>query len=270
MISGQHVSDHIVRKTTPASLIAHLERRLEQKGLRHSRENLSQLLDVYTRSPSKIVSFVGAGTSLPLRIKDWPCLLKSLLLECSDKLQAKYADLIEDPEGAGYRLSEKFPTIADEICTDVGGQQQLSRLIEREMELKECSCTPTLQFLTLALSTHLTTNFDRAIEKAHEFVRKLVRGKGTRGQLSMSYCHNLSMPPSQPVDWLYYLHADPDNKMYIIRETHYKEFYEDSGSRLYRALESFYYEYSIVFVGFSFMDQYVDNLFRRFAQESRH
>lgn len=220
-------------------------------------KNLELLYSNYSLTDS--AAFIGAGTSIPLGIKDWSKLIEDLYNECSDTF--KKANVIRLKE------SDKFPEFADDIFKDFEAKRtpdRFNEIVKYCLEPKINSTSVTLLKISLATKIQITTNFDRSIENAYNFFT-FANQKGLFKEIQheVIYLNDLNTYLLNGKHATFYIHADLTKDIYILKKQHYDIYYPTKSKTsagikciedcLKRFLESF----NIFFVGFSFSDQYV-------------
>ncbi len=216
------------------------------------------------------VTFLGAGTSKSCGIADWEEVMRVLMEYAKDKYSFE-KDLGD---------SENWPSLAEEIYSlldSEGDESKYCEIIEEQMQPSHNTTTLTLVKMILALDIHLTTNFDKSLENAYEFLEYLSKRFGYEklkrqfkrcvlpdfGDLSSSINGGI----------VYYLHGHIERKVYIFKSTDYDKYYPsisnniESSSCIEDCIRHFYGNRHIVFVGFSFEDAYLRKYVFRLAKD---
>jgi len=233
-----------------------------------SKKNLETLIELYNRATT--VSFIGAGTSIPLGISDWEKLMR---------------DLFEKAVASGYKGSfstdpREWPQLAQQIYEyyESGGNLgAYFTTLSRGMTPRNNTTTLTLVKIVLAGNVHLTTNFDSSIENAYMFLDYLSRHYKTenlRKEYKLFFLPDFQIPIAKTSNcFIYYLHGSRDKSTYILKKSDYDIFYpsvsssKNSVDSLENFLKGIYKNYCIVFVGFSFSDLYVRDFFFKLAKQ---
>lgn len=244
---------------------------LESYLIPHSqnRKNLNALIEVV--KAKEIVSFIGAGLSNPLGICDWAKLME-VLVSYAQKNLGFSGDLKDEPD--------KWPLLAENIFKVFKEKNRLNEffnIISTRMEPQWNTTTLTLVKLVIAIGVHLTTNFDNSIENAYIFLAYLA-DRFKKPDMKKDFVPHYVPDFGDYHDrgekgHVYYLHGNRNRNIYIIRESDYQCFYPSvSGATNHnRALEELlkyhYKNNTILFVGFSFQDDYVKRFFFKLALE---
>ena len=228
--------------------------------------NYDLLIGSFSRSD--FVSFTGAGVSKALGIKDWEELLSELLSAAS---ALGFAE--SKPVDKG-----RYPEYAERLFRYLDGKGRKALYFDtiiRHMDLHISSTSPTLIYLSLCVDTHLTTNFDRSLEHAYSFVKYLAEYLDARGMSrhpQLCYLDNLVANSRNPA--ILYLHGSINQQVYILKESDYERYYPsvsfregDSIRGLEDCLKYYYSGKSILFIGFSFEDPYLQKYFFNLAKE---
>jgi len=220
----------------------------------------------------KLVSFIGAGTSISLGIGDWGSLVKEL-----------HNYVIKNFHKTDLERGDDLPIFADklfEVFVDNNKLSEFDKIVFRRMEPLHNSTSLTLIRLILLVNLHITTNFDLSIEKAYSFLEYLADhfGKKVKQKLSTYSIPNLPhyLKVSRDSEaHIVYLHGRKGEK-YILRASVYEQFYlseKNNGNYskcIDETLKSFLKEATLLFIGFSFNDARVkDTLFRLIAEIRR-
>lgn len=243
---------------------------LEKRGSEQSERNLRKLMYDMLRPKPEFVSFVGAGASRALGIPDWGELINGMLEECGGTLRGKYPlpHKYSTKEARLAAFTEKherfFPDIAQEVRDELQ-PEEYCRFIRQSMERRKEGCTAKHILLARLIRTHLTTNFDKAMVDAYAT-------QGSMHDPLLRYLRDLTDFTRSDVPRIYFLHADPEEDIYILARDDYETWYKGSQVEVVRCIETFFLRNSILFIGFSFADQYVrDCLFTAYesAQQSK-
>ena len=242
---------------------------LEPSEFKKSKENLSKLIELYRRD--RIVTFVGAGTSKPLGILDWKKLLSKLIDICGDDFKKENTIYLEN-DSQWQELAEKIYQELDKS----GRKDSYHTIIKKAMSPSNNSSSLTLIKMMLAVDIHLTTNFDRSIENAYDFlnyISKYLKNKRYDRHFSKKYITNLEDYTNKNGNVIYYLHADIENDIFILRKSQYEKYYPSisnlrNGPKcIENCLRYFFINKNIVFIGFSFADKYVRDCFFKLSKD---
>ncbi|MBU4491089.1 MAG: SIR2 family protein, partial [Euryarchaeota archaeon] len=217
--------------------------------------NYKRLIDSWNADRS--ISFLGAGTSNPLGIKDWQDLMK-LLQEEVKKRYGKDIDVDKDD----------LPPIAENLSNEFEAKDHAAdfdNIIFRNMDPQYNSTTLTIVKLALLLDKHITTNFDISISNAYNFLNYIESYlQANKRQSKDFYQHSIPDLPNyhqifrQKGAHVIYLHGKKDGP-YVFKLRDYNKFYPSAQSNSYSkciedCLKSFLKETSFLFIGFSFND----------------
>ena len=247
---------------------------LERVGNTHSRRNLERLLRVAQGVENRLVTFVGAGASKPLGIVGWPQLIQKLLRECNNEdLEKIYSDIVEaDSKDEWARIisdhGDRFPEIADEIYDSMDDKERFDNLVLESMEPEYAKCTSALIGMALVVRCHLTTNFDSSLEEAYKIISRVKRCESDEFKAKVHAWHQVRQQAFGQEPHIYYLHADRENRDFILRKTQYDKIYIEDDS-IVQTLRSFFGFETVIFVGFSFTDYYVEQAVDRAIKEER-
>lgn len=254
-------TQYISNSTNPKNdLLRELESRLHDCSKDISKKNLAFLKKDLENN--KIVSFVGAGASVPLGIPSWKKLLSKIYEQA--KKQEYKGDFQED--------SEKWIEFAEELYDFLEKKDKVS-VYENTLinNLKNSTNTSSLSLvkMVLAINRHVTTNFDTSIENAYKFLNYysyfLNENYLTRYQYTKHYLGNLSTS-NLIENSISYLHGNIEDKKFIFRKKEYELFYPsisgdpDGIDWVEKFIEELFRQWNILFVGFSFNDRYIREL----------
>ncbi|MCP4582006.1 MAG: hypothetical protein GY839_10330 [candidate division Zixibacteria bacterium] len=234
-----------------------------------SEKNLNDLINNYKGEYENFAAFIGAGLSKPLGISDWKKLIKKMIAKCSESFIEKYNDF-ENSNPHNY------PDIADEIFEEyraMGNDELFFGTIKEHMEQEISSTSITLVKVILAIKCHLTTNFDTSIEEAYKFIEYFATLTNNSKDMNLvkRYLDDLNIEPKSEVDQLYYLHADINKNLFILRTKDYENFYDKTGSKqILDLLKRIYLNKHIIFIGFSFEDRFVKKCITDIAFEIKN
>ncbi len=189
----------------------------------------------------KLVIFVGAGLSTGAGIPSWKKLVKNVLLDnenviekSSDYIKAIDAEILSPQE-----VLDKIKKYKKYIYKSIESSLQT--------DSKESGIHKKL---TLIASKFVTTNFDNLIERHIDDARKITKNSE----------YNLSKI-DQEESFVLKIHGDIEEiDKCIVFSDQYKELYADQSLASFE-LKKIFSQNSILFIGFSFSDFYVKELF---------
>jgi hypothetical protein len=243
---------------------------IEEYGRDYSYANLKLLHSTYLGNPDRIVSFVGAGVSIPLGVGDWSTLMRELV-KSTPNVHAKYPSLGEERSTIG---ADQYPRIADEILQELGANSELFMdKIKLLTQHSTMTSSAPLEALVLAVRIHLTTNFEKCIETTYDHLNEISQDLGVFGRTPTVryYTQALQFRTNSHEDWICYLHADLFNDIYILAESDYQTIYKHAGGAndVHGCITQFYTDHHLLFVGCSFADPFVLDCIRSISEEQR-
>lgn len=211
---------------------------------------------------NNLVIFVGAGCSMPLGYPSWKKLIENIL----EDLNSKYGETsslnfrnILTGVGSGKSLFDalnKIENDADHGSTyKIKSKELINRLIDANNEkLPDESLVHDL--LWKVSKKIITTNYDRALEKYKD---KSISAKIFDNSNVFQVLNNQSGDSK----FLYKIHGDYENPNTIILfESDYKDIYNDENYNN-DALSTYFKDKTLLFIGFSLSDPFVNNLFKK-------
>lgn len=250
-------------KTIPVN-IAEVESFLEP--INQNYKNLKRFKRICNRSNT--VSFIGAGTSKPLGVADWTELIKDL----KEYVKIKYS----------FKSNKStYPEIAEDIFRYLEKKNDAPSyfdIIIKKMTPKISTTSLTLIKLIMFTNVHLTTNFDKSIENAYNFLKYLSE-KIKVDKLKKTFI-KYEIPDFGEYNhfndkgYIYYLHGNIERKVFILKKSDYETYYpsvsnkEDCDDSLEDCIKRFFKEKNIMFIGFSFTDEYIKNFLFGLAKKN--
>ncbi|ELY2017071.1 SIR2 family protein, partial [Flavobacterium psychrophilum] len=210
---------------------------------------------------NNLVFFIGAGCSMSLNFPSWKELIESILQE----LTVKY----------GTTSDVNFQNILNGVKSDTKTLFEALNLIERDAKHGSTYKTKSKEIVNIKIenisknfpknskvhsllwniSTKIiTTNYDKAIEfyKPENISPKIFDNINTFQSLKSQL---------NDAQFLYKIHGDNDNPdSVILFESDYENIYK-SGNPNHDALSTFFKDKTILFIGFSLKDPFVNDLF---------
>lgn len=216
-----------------------------------NKSNLKELLTSFDRD--LFVPFVGAGPSTVLGAANW----KELFSKLCSVLGAKRVIRKRFPNG-----TIDYPTSFSRLYHRVKDKSKFYSELFKIIEPTNSTASFFHVRLVQAFSSYITTNYDSPIEEA--FNNEYRDRKLKNHYFS---CYGLKKLDDGAV----YLHGHKDINFCIIKSEDYDYFYPSIGINsggipiLEEFLTEVFTKKSIIFVGVSFDDKYVDNYFRYIA-----
>lgn len=165
--------------------------------------------------------------------------------------------------------SDDYMDLADNIIDNIG-KEKFNEIIKANMEFGTTSSNEQMKSITKVIKTHLTTNFDRMIELAYKSADMSILDFRTNMPSYVESCFldDLGNMSAHSIPRVYHLHADLTNGLYVLGRNSYKTLYDSHEHPIYRLLQNHYCSNSIVFIGFSFLDIYIDKAFKHIKKMS--
>ncbi len=220
-------------------------------------DEVKELKKIFLNQKEKLVAFVGAGASVELRIKNWTLMLEDMVkiygLSISVKSELK---------------TKNHAQIAQQIFDNNPDQKKYNEFMKSSI-----NSNPkwgSLQNILLEyFKIILTTNFDESFENCAESRLKLEQNDTGKPLYKVSSLPNLFITRIHDYKYaIIHLHGCTKQGLYIFKEDEYKRYY-NSPSSLLDFLKPSLMEYSFVFVGFSFIDEYFVKVYERFIKEEK-
>lgn len=212
---------------------------------------------------NNLVFFVGAGCSIPLKFPSW----KKLIVEILEDLDNKYGktsainfkNLLSGVESGGKSLLEVLNRIENDI--DYGSTYKIKSKEIVNSQIEKCSEnlpdeSPIHTLLWSISEKIITTNYDKVVENYKPKNIKIKVFDNTNPFQSLK-------SQSNDAQFLYKIHGDNDNpESIVLFESDYKDIY---GKDNYNndALGTFFKGKTLLFIGFSLTDPFVNGLFTK-------
>ena len=213
-----------------------------------NKSNLQELLTSFDRD--LFIPFIGAGPSIILGEPDW----NDLFLKLCKALNTKNVKRKKHPDG-----SIDYPVSFSRLFDRSQDQSKFYSELFKIVEPTKTSATFFHKRLVQAFGSYITTNYDSPIEEA--FLDTYPDRKLLKQYFSCYGLHNID-------DCIIYLHGHKDINFCIIKSEDYNYFYPSIGDKssgipiLEDFLTEVFTKRSIIFVGFSFNDKYIEKLIR--------
>lgn len=225
---------------------------LEEKYYGTSYENFQGVIDYYKSYKNRMVTFIGAGISAPTGLKKWDDFLEEL----ANKVELKKEDI--NTLNKYDKASKIYNTFANETEFIKEFKQLLMPFTN--------SCSVTSLYLSLFVNHHVTTNYDEILENSYFFFTDLPDYNGQKVNPTKSFLPEL--PMKSPLPHIVYLHKGKDFKPLIFTKESYQEFYIKQNT-IEDFIKFIYEKYTIIFLGFSFEDEYIWRKIEKIAQENK-
>ncbi|WP_294266166.1 SIR2 family protein [uncultured Chryseobacterium sp.] len=212
---------------------------------------------------NKLVLFIGAGTSIPLKYPNW----KNLVLGILDSLNSEFSETsdlnfinlkrsLEDNSRSSLEILNKIENDFENGDIYRIKAKEYTHKVFDEINTN-CSLESDIHKLLWKVSTKIiTTNYDQILES----------NKPADPTINIFGNENAFMTLKAQKDeskFLYKIHGDFKNpETIILFESDYQNIYSDSNANQ-DALESFFKNKTLLFLGFSLSDPFVNNLFTK-------
>lgn len=205
----------------------------------------ASLRDLY-RQKKDIAAFIGAGCSKVLNIPLWTELLIAL------NKQFTYYTTEEEVVKAIHR--DGYPVVAGNIEKKAGDRSGYNDLIRKMSKPQSCYFTSLHLELLRLTQTIITTNYDRSFEEALDSIKRLI-GDNTV-EYEMLTIGNLKLKGLGEHRRIYHIHGDHDSGEFVLSTQTYIDQYRNHGSDVSGLVMAIFKEFHVLFVGFSFNDEY--------------
>lgn len=229
-------------------------------------ENIDEQNIIGKLAKTEFVVFAGTGCVKGIGIPPWKTLNEELQKLCNDEeirntsvndiedgLLPRFAQKVHDYLSENNRESEYNKTIREKV------QATESRYSVPQIEIIRCT------------GRIITTNFDDTFEKAYRVIRETK-------QLKVQSLPNLDFAEFKEGDSIVYLHGRVSEEQFVSKESDYDIFYpsvsisrSDNCNPTSCFLEDFlkqvWMQETLVFIGFSFADKHLLNLFQTFSKQ---
>lgn len=212
---------------------------------------------------NNLVFFIGAGCSIPLNFPSWKELIESILQELNVKYgptsDVHFQNILNGVKSGNRTLFEVLNLIEGDVKRGTIYKTKSKEIVNAQIE----SISKTLpdhsyvHSLLWNISTKIiTTNYDKALEKYKpENINPKIFDNTNAFQSLKSQLND--------AQFLYKIHGDNDNPQSIILfESDYKEIYKNDNHNN-DALATFFKNKTLLFIGFSLTDPFVNDLFTK-------
>jgi hypothetical protein len=215
-----------------------------------NKENLNKLRNLFSKDT--FVPFIGSGPSVPLGEPDWENLFKRM----KNKLGIKV-----NKTKSNNRIA--YPKLFSKLFRKVQDKKKFFDELFNNIEPTQTDYTAFHVRMLDVFNAYVTTNYDSPIEKAYK------ESKQTEVRRHYFTCHGLENLQNSVV----YLHGHKDIEFVIIIEEDYDYFYPTVSLKngipiLENFLRELYSRRNILFLGFSFSDNYVFSYFKHLSKET--
>jgi SIR2-like domain len=231
------------------------------KFLSEKDESINKLRNAFRNKKDMFVSFVGAGTSMPLKILGWEDLLKDY---------HKFSKCVKSFEEIKNDCSESFPLIAQKIFDESGDLDNYNSFMGDRFNPQNCSFTSIHKKIIDTFKIIITTNYDVAFENILKEMEADLLNVSAEAASEFEF-HNVIYPDLDllalnEVRALVYLHGHKDKGIYVFRESEYLFAYGEQGPNAH-FLKGIFKHRSLIFLGFSFRDNFLCETIRKIKQE---
>jgi tetratricopeptide (TPR) repeat protein len=210
---------------------------------------------------NNLVFFIGAGCSIPLNFPSWKDLIESILeelvLQYGSTSDVNFQNILNGIKSDTKTLFDALNLIERDAKHGSDYKTKSKEIVNAQIESisKELPAHSDVHSLLWNISTKIiTTNYDKALEfyKPSNINPKIFDNTNTFQSLKSQ---------SDDAQFLYKIHGDNDNPdSVILFESDYENIYK-SGNHNHDALATFFKDKTILFIGFSLKDPFVNDLF---------
>lgn len=210
---------------------------------------------------NSLVFFVGAGCSIPLNFPSWKKLIEDILEELNNKhgltSDVNFHNILNGVKSDTKTLFEALNLIEKDAKHGSTYKTKSKEIVNAQIESisKTLPDHSDVHSLLWNISTKIiTTNYDKALERYKpEHINPKIFDNTNAFQSLKSQLND--------AQFLYKIHGDNDNPQSIILfESDYKEIYEKDNHN-HDALATFFKDKTMLFIGFSLKDPFVNDLF---------
>lgn len=208
-------------------------------------------------SNKDFIVFAGAGVPKSAGVPNWETLLielaKNINFDCLAKISST------DPK--------EYPRLAQKIFNEYKKQNKENIYFDTiKNVIKPTNAPYSAEQLEIIKTTNwiITTNFDSTFEKAFKTKFQL---QDTNKKLEIESLPTFTFKNHFNEETLVYLHGNVDEKYIVLKEDDYNKYYPSvSGGKgsifIEEYLRYIFKEFTIVFIGFSFNDYYLREIFK--------
>lgn len=234
--------------------------------LDENKRNINILRDIIQEN-KKVIAIVGAGTSKTLGIKNWHELLEDMNKEFGSNI-----DITRSIVENGYAKTATiiYNSIEKKITKD-----SYNTFMRKQFETKTTNYVGVHMEIFNIFKIILTTNYDTSFERAFEARKRII--ESSRNQCDeklkiwkLPYFKITEILSDLPL--LVYLHGNNEENKYVFLEDEYKHYYpsyynSQMPSELENFLRDIFYNFYLVFIGFSFNDIHFCKFYERIIEE---
>jgi SIR2-like domain len=212
---------------------------------------LKDLLEDYNKNPEGIAFFFGAGLSTPL-FPSWRSLLSKMISFCESLQKVSEEDLKDFKES--IEKGESYLYIASESKKAMG-ETEYYRFLKKELDKTFNKNEIPENYKRLALlapNVIVTTNYDKIPEKVSEGSTSIVNNKTIS---------DVETYIKQKTPFILKLHGCiSDTSTIVFTAEEYRKIIHNS-PEVRKKIEMLLQSHTFVFLGFSFSDPHIDNIF---------
>lgn len=198
-----------------------------------------------------IAAFIGAGCSDALRIPMWTKMLVEL-----NRLFSHYStedELLQSIEIDGQAK------VAENIEKKAPDRASYTAAITRLTKPQRCFYTSLHIEILRLTKTIVTTNYDTSFEEALDAIAKFNNAPLDYDSQTVG---NMKTKDLGRRRCIYHLHGKHSGENYILSTPSYQSQYDNPGSGLARLVTTLFAEFNVLFIGFSFNDEYFTKFLR--------
>jgi hypothetical protein len=202
-------------------------------------------------SNEDIAAFIGAGCSDALRIPLW----NKMLLE----LNRLFKHYNSDDELLQSIESEGQAKVAENLEKKASDRTIYAAAITRLSKPQRCYYTSLHIEILRLTKTIVTTNYDTSFEEALDAIAKFTNLVPDYESQTVGSIMTKSLGRKRCI---YHIHGKHTGENYILSTPSYQSQYENNGSGLARLVTTLFAEFNVLFIGFSFNDEYFTKFLR--------
>ncbi len=208
-------------------------------------------------SKKDFLVFAGAGVPKSAGVPNWETLLielaKNINFDCSTKIDSANPN--------------EYPKLAQEIFDEFKRQNKENIYYDTiKNVIKPTNAPYSVEQLEIIKTTNwvITTNFDSTFETAFKTKFQL---QNINKKLKIESLPTFTFENHFKEETLVYLHGNVDEKYIVLKEDDYNKYYpsvigEKGSIFIEQYLRYIFKEFTIVFIGFSFNDYYLREIFK--------
>jgi NAD-dependent SIR2 family protein deacetylase len=212
-------------------------------------------LDTLKGQSNKVIPFLGAGVSIPFGLPNWGGLLKELDKGLNEVDQQKYQDLID--EGNYFRALSLLKTYSVAYNNEQSIKNDIKRILKNSQRKQDSNNHNLVDILKLDSQFIATTNYDNILSEYRMKYRD-----DFSIPLTLKTLEEVNDLLNNDVQQILHFHGNYDTpSSMIVTEEDYEELYNEG--KIESVLNAIMANRSLLFIGFSFNDQYFKDLYNK-------